>query len=315
MSKKAPHTVHHIIPQCYLRNFTNMAKGIYMYDKIRSTKYIKPIDEACAIDHFYRIADFNAKNEDEALSIEVGYLAKAVETTYSDILQEVIETKDQWISNSSVRLSNELKVKLAYMIGVQYLRMPHIREATMSLYRQFTDFEERIFKQVAAKEENNPDIINLRINKRFDEASIHAQSTFMNDKLLLDFCVGLSRNYWSILVSRDDDFYTSDFPIIVNPHQQGVRPTHHGLTQYGAEVSFPLTKDILLVVWEKEYFNDKSSIDRTFQWTSGAEVRKYNFLRYAYARNDVYSFKNDFSMIDLWKYFNGGQHHFMSLKE
>lgn len=309
------HTVHHYIPQCYLRNFTSMEKGIYTYNKKRSYSYTSPIDSVCAIDNFYRVADFNAKTEEEALSIECGYLANAAESVYGDVLKKIIEDKETWILDNSFVLPLEDKVNLAYMIAIQYLRMPHIREATMSLYRQFTDFEERIFKQVAAKEENNPDIINLRINKRFDEASIHAQSTFMNDKLLLDFCVGLSRNYWSILVSGDDDFYTSDFPIIVNPHQQGVRPTHHGLTQYGAEVSFPLTKDILLVVWEKEYFNDKSSIDRTFQWASGAEVRKYNFLRYAYARNDVYSFKNDFSMIDFWKYFNGGQHHFMSLKE
>ncbi len=301
MSKKKQHTVHHYIPQCYLRNFTSMEKGIYTYNKARSCSYVSPIDSVCAIDNFYRVADFNAQTEEEALSIECDYLANAAESTYNDVLKKTIEDKEAWILDNNFLLPIEDKVNLAYMIAIQYLRMPHIRKTTMSLYRQFADVEERIVKQIAAKEENNPEIINLRINKKFDEASIHAQSTFMNDELLLDFCVGMSRNYWSILVSRDREFYTSDFPIIITPHQQGVRPTHLGLTQYGSEVSFPLTKDMLLVMWEKEYFHHKNSIDRTFQWASEIEISKYNFLRYAYAQNDVYSFKSDFGMIDFWK--------------
>ena len=308
MSKKAPHTVHHIIPQCYLRNFTNMAKGIYMYDKIRSTKYIKPIDEACAIDHFYRIADFNAKNEDEALSIEVGYLAKAVETTYSDILQEVIETKDQWISNSSVRLSNELKVKLAYMIGVQYLRMPCVRDAALAIFKTVTDFEERLVKKIAAEQEQNPAILDLQINKRYDEASIHAQSTFQNDRLLLDFCIALSRNYWTFLVSQENKFYTSDSPIVVLPHVEGVRPTHCGLTQYGAELSFPISKDIMVVIWDKDYFSAKASEDCSFRNATDAELRKYNMLRYGYATESIFEYNNDFSWISFITTVNGGKH-------
>lgn len=311
MSNKKPHTTHHIIPQCYLRNFTSMDKGIYTYDKCRSSKYIKPIDEACAIDDYYRIADFNAKNEDEALSIEVGYLANAVEATFSDILQEIIRIKNIWVSNSSVKLSNELKVQMAYMLSIQYLRMPHVRDSALSIFKAVSDFEERMVKRIAAEQENNPAILELEIEKRYDEASIHAQSTFQNDRLLLDFCVALSRNYWTLLVSQENNFYTSDFPIVVQPHVEGVMPTHCGLTQYGAELSFPISKDIMLVIWDKEYFDAKISEDCSFRYVSEPEVRKYNFLRYGYAREQVYEYNNDFGWIDFIKTVNGGKHHYL----
>lgn len=310
MSKKKPHTVHHIIPQCYLRNFTNMVGGIYTYDKNRSSKYIKPIDKACAIDNYYRIADFNAKNEDEALSIEVGYLANAVETTFSDILQEIIKIKNAWVSNSSVKLSCELKVQMAYMLSIQYLRMPHARDTALSIFKTISEFEERMVKKNVAEQENNPAILGLKIDKQFDDAFIHAQSTFQNERLLLDFCIALSRNYWTFLVSQENSFYTSDFPIVVQPHIKGVMPTHCGLTQYGAELSFPISKDIMLVIWDKEYFSAKISEDCSFRYISEPELRKYNLLRYGYAKEDVYEYNNDFGWIDFIKTMNGGKHHY-----
>lgn len=47
------------------------------------------------------------------------------------------------------------------------------------------------------------------------------------------------------LVSKNDDFYTTDFPIVVEPHVKDARTTYMELAQYGGELTYPLSPSLI----------------------------------------------------------------------
>ena len=60
----------------------------------------------------------------------------------------------------------------------------------------------------------------------------------------MEFADTIANNIFVFWVSNEKDFYTSDFPIVVSPHVQNVRPMYMGLAQYGGELTFPLSPGI-----------------------------------------------------------------------
>lgn len=83
-----------------------------------------------------------------------------------------------------------------------------------------------------------------------------------------------------------------------------------GLAQYGGELTIPLSSEIVLSVYDRGYFNDKESLDGSFIKADAKEIRRQNLLRYFYASRHVFSYKNDFSLIDFY-YKLYGKHKFM----
>ena len=57
---------------------------------------------------------------------------------------------------------------------------------------------------------------------------------------LWNLLILLQNNIFVFWVSKEKDFYTSDFPIVVSPHVQNVRPMFMGLAQYGGRVNVPI---------------------------------------------------------------------------
>lgn len=55
---KEPNTYHHIVPQCYLKNFAVKGKSdfVYVYDKVQNKSYTKAIKDIAGIDDFYTIS-------------------------------------------------------------------------------------------------------------------------------------------------------------------------------------------------------------------------------------------------------------------
>lgn len=128
---------------------------------------------------------------------------------------------------------------------------------------------------------------------------LHAKLTYLNNETLMDFADAIANNIWMFLVSKNGDFYTSDFPIVVEPHVKNVRPMYMGLAQYGGELTYPLSPDLMLVVFDREYFKEKEEYDCTFSIAVDKEIRRQNMLRYFYAKRHVFSSKKDFSLIDM----------------
>ena len=306
---KEPNTYHHIVPQCYLKNFAVKGKSdfVYVYDKVQNKSYTKAIKDIAGIDDFYTISpEFNDGTFDSKV-IETSYLAGDVEGKYSKVLNETIES----IKNGS-QLTDNLKMGLAIHIAIQFLRTKEVREKDEQSLNDFLpDFIE-LFKEGLSLEKKDPKIAELNISYKYDSAMHHFRSSFGNEEIINIFAGQLASNYWNFYYSTTPVFYTSHFPIVVSPHVPNARPLCLGLTQYGAELSFPISPNIVLVIWEKDYFKEKASTDGNIVVATDEDIRKYNWMRYLYAEQ-VYSHTNDFSALDFIYKLNG-KHEFFKYK-
>ena len=315
MTKFKPNTRHHFIPQCYLRHFANTKRGIYAYDKLNSNNYYASIDKVCCIDDFYKISseflneEYDCENEQ--LIIENEYFSKEIEPKFAKVLDWIDKRKNICLAdeNKNVGLSYRDKLVIAKHIVIQFFRLPDIKYQNQNMSDSIIPQMIDLFKEGISMEHNNDIYKNINVKYKCDPALLHAQSTFLNDELVNHFAAALAENYWSFLVSIDGKIYTSDFPLVVEPHISNATPINLGLTQYGSELTYPLTKNIVLTIWDKNFFSEKARGDCKFYTISEKEERRQNRFRYYYAKRYVFSFIKDFYLIDslLKKTSNGKQ--------
>lgn len=53
-------------------------------------------------------------------------------------------------------------------------------------------------------------------------------------------------------------------------------------------------------IYDSNYVKDKKDMDGSFIEAGAKEIRRQNLLRYMYATRHVFSYKNDFSLIDFY---------------
>ena len=128
---------------------------------------------------------------------------------------------------------------------------------------------------------------------------MHANLSYLDNETLMTYANAIANNIFVFWISKGSDFYTSDFPIVVSPHVENVRPMFMGLAQYGGELTMPLSPSLTLSIYDRAYFKDKEDMDGCFVDANEKEIRRQNFLRYMYGTQHVFSYKNDFSLIDF----------------
>ena len=62
----------------------------------------------------------------------------------------------------------------------------------------------------------------------------------------------------------------------------------------------PLSPNLTVSIYDRNYFKDKKDMDGSFIEADAKEIRRQNLLRYMYATQHVFSYKNDFSLIDFY---------------
>ena len=164
-------------------------------------------------------------------------------------------------------------------------------------------------KEMMAVQTGNDEFRMLEIDVKCEKPALHANLSYLDNKTLMTFGNAIANNIFVFWISKGNDFYTSDFPIVVSPHVENVRPMYMGLAQYGGELTIPLSPSLALSIYDREYFKDKECMDGSFVEASDKEVCRQNFLRYMYATQHVFSYKNDFSLIEF-VYKQDGKHPF-----
>lgn len=195
----------------------------------------------------------------------------------------------------------------------QFFRHPLLKDSTVDDYLRVEKARIDMVRYFLAKEKADESINNLKIDIECEAPVLHAQLTYLDNETLMGFANAIANNIWMFLVSENGDFYTSDFPIVVEPHVKNARPMYMGLAQYGGELTFPLspTLTLMLVVFDRVYFKEKEEYDCTFSITTDKEIRRQNMLRYFYAKRHVFSAKKKFNLIDMI-YKLEGHHIFVS---
>ncbi len=309
----------HYIPRCYLKRFSDNDKSIFTYDKQQSKAYTASMMSVCCEDDMYSISDpyvekhnKESGNEFNRLWLEHNHFAKLVEPNFCELLQSIDVIKDEWISHrEQYRLQFKEKRELALHLVTQFFRHPQLKDSTVDNYLRMEKAGIDMVKRILAKEKGDESINDLKIDVQCEAPVLHAQLTYLNNEILMDFADAIARNIWMFLVCKNGDLYTSDFPIVVQPHVKNVPPMYMGLAQYGGELTYPLSPSLVLVVFDREYFKEKEEYDCIFSIADDKEVRRQNMLRYFYAKRHVFSKKKDFSLIDMI-YQQKGHHLFMN---
>ncbi len=294
----------HYIPQCYLRMFSDDKKHIWTFDKNENKSYNASISDVCTKNNFYTISEKYVESNEgiSPLSLEKNFFADWYEPKFSEYLQTINRLAVETINSlhSIISLTNEQKYSFAILLAIQWFRLPLIRYNNESTFDEFMPKVVRLFKEGLSREKNNPDIAKLDIDiSIIDKAVYHAKDTFLNEELIDIYAAKLSNNIWTFSYSIDGDFYTSDFPITVNAHKNNVRPICQGLAQYGGELTFPISKNLVLTIWDKEYFKDKVEDDCSIIIANDKEIRAFNAIRYMYTQRQLFCSKGDFSYAEF----------------
>ena len=297
----------HYIPRCYLKRFSNNEKSIYTYDKVHCKSYNSSLMAVCCKDDLYTLSkEYVKENNDKGesiihkLSIETDHFANTVEPIYAQLLNQIDEIKSEWMSGTDhYRLQFIEKRELALHIVTQYFRLPQIGDVIVNDSLRMEKASIDMIKEFMACQTGNSDFRDLDVGISCEKAALHANQSFLDGDFLMEFADTIANNIFVFWVSKEKDFYTSDFPIVVSPHVQNVRPMFMGLAQYGGELTFPLSPEIALSIFDRAYFQDKISMDGSFIVASDKEIRRFNYLRYMYATKHVFSFNNDFKIISL----------------
>lgn len=292
----------HYIPQCYLRLFSDDQKHIWTFDKKKGSEYSSTITDVCTKNDFYTISEEYVESNEgvSPLSLEKDFFADWYEPKFSEYLQTINYLAIEAINSSHniISLNDEQKFSFAKLLAIQWFRLPSIKYDNEATFDEFMPKVMRLFKEGLAKEMDNPNIAKLDVRASIADKSVyHAKNTFLKEELVGKYAAELSKNIWTFSFSKDGDFYTSDFPITVNAHEKNVRPICQGLAQYGAEVTYPLSKNLALTIWDKEYFVDKDKNDLSLCTATPKEIRAFNALRYAYAQRQLFSYKNNFEVV------------------
>lgn len=296
------HRAHHYIPQCYLRNFSSNGKFLWIYDKSISKTYQQAIDKTCCLQDFYTLPEPMDQKADK-LFLECEFFAKNVEPYYNSLLNRIVGKSKEWKENETeeIVLSPEEKYEFANYFTIQWFRTPETRNRYEQMNHEIMPQLIRILKAGLAIENNNPSYNDLDVGYKIDPVIEHAQFSFYNLELIEFFARALERNYWEFYISPSDNIFTSDYPIVANHHVPNVRMTYDGLACYGSELSFPISKNIVLVIWDCNYFQNKRERDCKFSALTAKEEGKYNYMRYFYAKRQLICCSQDFSLVNKAK--------------
>ena len=261
----------------------------------------------CCEDDIYTFSEeFVKRNKEEGnctinrLSIETDHFAHTVEPLYIQLLNQINEIKEEWVTGKDHYILNVYEKKeLALHIVTQYFRLPQIGDTLVDNYIRMERASIDMMKELMAKQTNNDDYKKIKINPTCEKPALHANLSYLDNETLMMFANAIANNIFVFWISKGNDFYTSDFPIVVSPHVENVRPMFMGLAQYGGELTMPLSPGLALSVYDRSYFKNKEDIDGAFVNADDKEVRRQNYLRYMYATQHVFSYKNDFSLIDF----------------
>lgn len=297
----------HFIPRCYLKRFSDNKRSIHTYDKIHCKKYNASLMSVCCEDDLYTMSKEYVKESNERgdgvinrFTIETDHFAHGVEPLYARFLAQVDGIKEDWVTGKDhYRLQFLEKREFALHILTQYFRMPQIGDVMVDDYIRMERAGIDMIKEIMAVQTGNEEFRKLEVDVKCEKPALHANLSYLDNETLMTFANAIANNIFVFRISKENDFYTSDFPIVVSPHVKNVSPMYMGLAQYGGELTIPLSPSLALSIYDRAYFKDKVELDGAFVEASNKEVRRQNFLRYMYATQHVFSYKNDFSLIDF----------------
>lgn len=306
------HVRQHFIPQCYLKNFSENEKFVFVYSKTNINKgYPQSIAKTAYQDNFYAIPE-KYLNREFSVDIDRNFiekiiLAENIESLHSELLNKIIQAASIWTnSKETIEIFNTKERDLfAALIAIQYLRMPNIRDMYWGAQQKAQKDRNEIVSAMKKVYEDIDCSEATALDKENDFATVLHSEIFLDEKLIADFQDQLIKKIWKYKIATDDIVFTSDNLIILKPHLTNQASFYDGFGMKGVEIIFPISKNIILTIWDEEVLCEDKSENNKFSSLTEVELRQYNSYQYIWANDEVYSSKKDFKLIDLLKLANG----------
>jgi hypothetical protein len=306
----------HYVPQCYLKYFTTHSK-IFVFDKIsKQSLSFKGVNvknvasESYFNDFTEEMLPAEIRGKRESQLIENSF--SAIETDFCKTLGNIITAYNDQAKeniNSIFFLEQETKQKLSYFLMLQIIRTRNFRDI---LKRMFKDVDTLLNKLQKVRPDYKPlpdEYVNFfpgELDNSIgigsfiaNEPSTHSQKQhlmYMFDKLNggnnEEITKALAEHIWIIGVNPTAiPLCTSDNPVVINEYQN----FGSGLTSMGAQIAYPISPQLILILFESSFWKDLKSHDRRCFNLSEKLVKIYNKLQLTQCTRQVYSSTNDFS--------------------
>lgn len=300
----------HYVPRCYLENFA--VPGTYqinVYDKQCMSSRINSINDIASENYFYDIKFSNVLKEDlikelNGIGVSIDdldneqyiehFLAETIEGDLSKLLSTIInkvKSVTPWYIQNCFFISEEQKINLSVCLAVQYIRTKSVREGML----ESSDCMQQVLEDMNASQELKD---SMKITKE-DLKLIHGKMIFDTDNLF-DMVKSFSSLVWILGINKTSKhFYTTDNPIGTKAHISHPFLSMGGLNSPGVEVFFPISPEIILIMYDGEYHKEIKTKDRTY-WIISEEdnVDYYNSLLVMRSHRCIFSDKGDFSLIE-----------------
>jgi len=300
--------IQHYVPQCYLESWCiPNSHQLYVYDKKMRKQRINHIHDVASEKSFYDL-DFSGILSDELIKEygledvdlsqidEEQYIENClsnIEGSYKIVLQRIINkvmNMSIWEIKNCYFIDINAIVKLSINIAIQFVRVKLVRTSIAD----DADCMEQILTDMGA-----PEKLKKKYQLSEQELKIIHGRMILNRKQIATEAHIFANHIWILLLNKTSQpFYTSDNPIGTREHIQNPLFPMSGIACKGVEVFFPISPQLMLLMFEREYHSDKDKYDRRIIESDRINViREYNAKIIVNSQRCTFSPSNDFSPI------------------
>jgi len=247
----------HYVPKFYLKEFaTNETYGkkdkaqIHIYDLKKEEKFVRNIKTVAYERYLY-----SPQNKDHARSSYMEDKLADVESLMSKIWKD--------FANTRMGLSPSMKKGISLFIATLILRHPDNlhknKEMKKFLYTEIVKHIPNSKTKFTFSANGQESIMGMKDIKAWRNASQYDESIFFVENieyLAKTIADKLLKKKWSIIVSEEKVFITTDRPVIISNSKTGLL----GVASPGVIISFPISPTRLLVL-EDNATNEKDLVE------------------------------------------------------
>lgn len=307
----------HFVPQCYLKNFANEDKQLFVLDKIKPFIYPSHIKNVAQEGYFNDFPDSflpeELRNNKKSQVLENSF-SKA-ELRFGKFLKQIIDCLEEIEKNNLFDslgvLDEEAKKNFSAFLAFQLVRTTRMRRQIRETFQSLDELKRKMdqavlnnngniqedifpFLEDSINSINFDDLIKVGIE---EDSKIHHLSYISNtldQGYNSEISKILSNHVWLFGVnSTPISLWTSDNPIAIKQHED----FGTGLASHGVQVVYPISYKHLLIMLESSFWNEKKNDDRTSFSLSEDDVKTYNKLQTIQCYRQTYSIKEDFNLL------------------
>ena len=286
----------HYVPQRYLKYFANNER-FYVYDKEKLEPRPGNIGDYACERYFYDIDFYAIKND---------ILESNPNFSFDPIIEKQIQTLDpqhieHWFANNvedwlfkpidkiittytmytpshieSIPVLTETEINyLSLYMALQVIRTKEFRESLTELYERLPQL---LIRKLTKPQEDHfaLDSFNIKVPTENHKKVLHSE-IITDPVIVANLALTFRGKLWVIGYNDSNiPFVTSDHPVVKHGHL-GL----HGFNSLGAEVCFPLSPNLILLLFDPGIFGSRTEIHNHFTKVLPNEVTFYNSLQAA----------------------------------